>query len=212
MPVEFAGETVEAGQIGQLAHILVALVDDADEAVRARRLAVDAGEPTTSILDPELGFATALGTDAILNLVGDAAAVVALGGIDDDVEARLGVLGLEELRIGAAGGNRRPIGDQQHLAGVIAPRQRIAVDAPIVSDFADRTEDRRRVGCAGTDRVVLTAGGHGRLSSECAVRGWRQQTAVAPPSYRQTLNNSENRIRRSAVQTAPHGSIGAIAR
>ena len=121
MPVQFAGEAVVAGQIGEPAHMLVALVDDADEAVGAHRLAVGPGEPAADILDPEPGVRRRVGTDAILNLIGDAAAVVALVRLHDDVEARLGVLGLEHLRIGAAGRDRGESGISS-TAAALAPQ------------------------------------------------------------------------------------------
>ena len=51
--VHLAGERVEAREIGEPLLALVALVDRAHDAVRARRLAVGAGEPAAGILDPE---------------------------------------------------------------------------------------------------------------------------------------------------------------
>ena len=158
VPVQFAGEPVVAGQIGEPPHVLVALVDDADDAVGAHRLAVGAGEPAADILDPKPRVRRRVGTDAILNLIGDAAAVVALVRLHDGVEARLGVLGLEHLGIGAAGRDRGDVGDQQHRGGVGAPMQRVGVDAPVVGHLADRVEDFGRVDagpvrCAGRDRI-----------------------------------------------------------
>ena len=52
VPVQFAGEPVVAGEKVEPAFVLVALVDDAQDAVRARRPAVGAGKPAAGILDP----------------------------------------------------------------------------------------------------------------------------------------------------------------
>ena len=103
MPIELAGETVAPREIGELALMLVTLGDDAQQAVRAHRLAVGAGEPAAGILDPKSGVRRWIGADAILDLIGDAVTFVALVRLRDDVEARLRVFRLEELREGAAG-------------------------------------------------------------------------------------------------------------
>src|ERR1700728_4748708 len=103
VPVQLAGEPIVTGQIGEPPHVLVALVDDADDAMSAHRLAVRAGKPAADILDPESRVRRRVGTDAILNLVSDAAAVVTLVRLHDGIEARLRVLSLEHLGIGAAG-------------------------------------------------------------------------------------------------------------
>ena len=183
VPVQLAGEPVVAGQIGEPPHVLVALVDDADDAVGAHRLAVRAGEPAADILDPQPRVRCRVGTDAILNLIGDAAAVVALVRLHDGVEARLGVLGLEHLGIGAAGRDRGDVGDQQHRGGVGAPMQRVGVDAPVVGHLADRVEDFGRVDadpvrCAGRDRIARTGVGQSRLIGIVA----SDKNAVARPS------------------------------
>src|SRR4029077_18455752 len=68
--VQLAGQPVVAGQIGQPADVLVALVADGGDAVGAHRLAVGAGKPAAGILDPEPRFRRRVGADAILNLVG----------------------------------------------------------------------------------------------------------------------------------------------
>jgi hypothetical protein len=76
-----------------------------------------------------------------LDLIGDAAAFVALVGFGDDVEAGLRVLRFEELRIGPPAGNSRNVRDQQNFAGIAAPEQFVAANAPVVGDFADGGED-----------------------------------------------------------------------
>ena len=50
--VHLAGQRVEARQIGEPLLLLVALVDDAHDAVGAQRRAVGAGEPAAGVLDP----------------------------------------------------------------------------------------------------------------------------------------------------------------
>ena len=166
--------------------MLVALVDDADDAVGAHRLAVRAGEPAADILDPEPRVRRRVGTDAILNLIGDAAAVVALVRLHDGVEARLRVLGLEHLGIGAAGRDRGDVGDEQHRGGVGAPMQRVGVDAPVVGHLADRVEDFGRVDagpvrCAGRDRIARTGVGQSRLIGIAASDEKRRcQAKLAP--------------------------------
>ena len=105
-----------------------------------------------------------LRTDAVLDLIGDAMAFVALVRLHDDVEADLRVLGIEELRKGAAGGDGAAILDQQHVADVVAPGQHIAVEMPLVGNLADRGEDLRRIGRAG--RQCWTVNRHGRLILE----------------------------------------------
>ena len=85
--------------------MLVALIDDADDAVGALRLAIGAGEPAAGILDPELRIGRRIGADAILDLIGDAVAAVVFLRLHDGVEAGLGVLfvlmlGVEVYQLG----------------------------------------------------------------------------------------------------------------
>jgi hypothetical protein len=61
MAVQLAGQAVVAREIGEPALVLVALVDDAHDAVRARRLAVGADKPAAGVLDPKLGFGAGSG-------------------------------------------------------------------------------------------------------------------------------------------------------
>ena len=92
--------------------MLVALVDDAQHAVRAqgprRRGRQTSGRyPRPTAWFPRLG----IGADAILNLIGDAVAVVALVRLHHDVEAGLRVFRFEELRVAAAGRDRRDVAE-----------------------------------------------------------------------------------------------------
>ena len=59
--VHFAGQAVEARQVGQPLLVLVALIDDAHDAVRARRAPVGSREPAAVVLDPERGRAAGAG-------------------------------------------------------------------------------------------------------------------------------------------------------
>ena len=136
MAVQFAGEAVVTGEVSEPALVLIPLIDDAQHAVRQRRPAVGAGKPAAGILDPQLGLGRGIGTDAILDLIGDAMAVVALVRLHDRIEAGLRVLGLQKLRVGAAARNRRDIAEQKNLGSITAPEQRVGADAPVVSDLA----------------------------------------------------------------------------
>ena len=111
-----------------------------------------------------------LGANAILDLIGDAAALSRLSAIDDGVEARLRILGFEDLRVAAAGGNRLHVADQQHLGGIGAPVQDVGVDAPVIGNFADRREDLGQidsrhvdVGSGRMDQISRTDVGQSRL-------------------------------------------------
>ncbi len=152
VPVEFAGEPVVAGEVSEPAFVLVAFVDHAQNPVRAQRSSIAAGEPAAGVLDPKLGVRAGIGADSVLNLIGDAVAVVALVRLHDRVEPRLRVIGLEELRVAASAGNRFEIANEQHVLDVGAPLQRVGVDVPVVGGFADGSENLRGVECAGRRR------------------------------------------------------------
>ena len=74
--VHLAGEPVEARQIGEPLFLVMPVVDDADNAVRARGLAVAAGEPAADVLDPQrlLG---ARRLQRVLHLIRNARACIA---------------------------------------------------------------------------------------------------------------------------------------
>jgi len=76
-----------------------------------------------------------------LDAIGYALALVALVRFDDRVERSLAVVGLEQLRVSAAAGDRTVIADEQHVGGVRAPGQNVACDVPAVQHFADRGEN-----------------------------------------------------------------------
>ncbi len=130
--------------------MLLTLIVDADEAVRSGRLAVGSNEPPTGVFDPEPCFRGRIGTQTVLNLVGDAVTVIALVGLHDDVETRLRIVGIEDLRISAAACGRRNIGNEQHVFDVRASRQGIGIDVPVIGDFTDGNED-----ACGVDRRGL---------------------------------------------------------
>ncbi len=50
--VQFAGQAIMAGEKGELALMLIALIDDAQHALRPRRTSVGAGKPAAGVLDP----------------------------------------------------------------------------------------------------------------------------------------------------------------
>ncbi len=111
VPVQFAGEPVVPSEKRKPAFMLVALVDDAQHAVCARRSAICPRKPAAVILDPQLGIRTGGGPNAILNLVGHTVPVVALVRLHHSVETGLRILGFEQLRVTAAGRNGRHIID-----------------------------------------------------------------------------------------------------
>ena len=119
-PVELAGKAVVAGEIVEPAFAFVALVDNAHHAMCARWLAVTSREPAAGILYLKLLVRPGVRPDAILDARADAAAAVALLGLHDRIKARLRILLLDQLRVGAAAGDCRGITDQQNVAGVRA--------------------------------------------------------------------------------------------
>ncbi len=155
-----------------------------------------------------------IGPHAILNLIGDAVAFVAFVRLHDGVEARLRVVRLEDA------GHRRGRSRPPSCRGSAAPRRRsrprqdIGVDAPVVGDLADRSEDLRGVertagrgAPAGASADLRRDQSRGPalvkvISSEIvAVRG-AQQAPGRRPSYRRSLNNSESLAAASASRHA----------
>ncbi len=146
--IDLAGERIEAREIGELLLVLVAIVDDADEAMRAQRLAVLVGEPAAGILDPELRRARAH-AQRILDLIGDAAAAVGFLRMENRVEARLRIAGIEQIGKGAAGRDRPAIAQPEHGGCVVAPDQAIGFDPPFIGGFARRTQNFRAIEAVG---------------------------------------------------------------
>ncbi len=179
MPVEFAGEVVVAGEIGQPPLAFVAVVDDAHGAERARRLAVGAGEPAAGVFDPQQRFAARRRAQAVHDAVEHAMAIVALVRAHDCVEARLRAAVVEQLCVGASGRDGVAIADQEDVGRVGAPAQLIAGDVPPVERFADGGENFGGVGM-GRRRVALRAVvAHGHPAPMASrVHRSRQQTAV----------------------------------
>jgi hypothetical protein len=137
--VEFAGELIAAGEVLEPAFAFVALVDDMDRAVRARGLAVGAGEPAARILHPQARLRAGIGPDGVLDAVAHALALVALGGFDDGVERSL--VGLEQLSIGAAAADRADVADEQNVGRIGAPGQNVVLDVAAIERLADGGED-----------------------------------------------------------------------
>ena len=81
---------------------------------------------------------------------GHAIAGIAAAGLHHGVEARRGVGRIEVARIAAPGHDAREIRDLQNVGDVRAPGERIAVDAPVVGDQPDRSEDGAGVARTGS--------------------------------------------------------------
>ena len=145
--VHLAGERIEARELGELLFALVALVDDADDAVGALRRAVVVGEPAAGILDPDLG-GSRRSAQRIFHLIGDAGAVVALARASSP--RRSGRSGRDRpAGLGAAAGDLRGDRRLQHVAtlhprssSVRCPRE--APRRPSARIAADRRRRLRR--------------------------------------------------------------------
>jgi hypothetical protein len=171
--IHLAGQGVEPGQIGEPLLALVALVDDAHDAVSACRFPVGAGEPAPDILDPEQAVGS--GPQRILQLVGNAGALVLRGRPHHRVGARLPALRIDQLRVAAPGAQRRRVGAGQDLADIRAPGQRVSVDPPFVGHLPDRGEDRAGVerDRHGRDRRHRLVHEAGSLPIDIAAAGGR---------------------------------------
>ena len=155
--VHLPGQGIEFRELDERAFAFMAFGDHAHDAERAHRLAVRPGEPAAGVLQPDCLAAAA--PKAVLHLIGNAAAGVALTGAGDRVEPALPVFGIDVLREAAAAGDVGGIGDAEHGGGIAAPDQRIGVEPPFVSGVADRRENFRGVG----DASRLFDSGHARL-------------------------------------------------
>jgi len=164
--VEFTGKLVAACEVLKPALALVALVNDMDRAVRARRLPVGTGEPPAGILHPQARLRARIRPDGVLDAVGDALAFIALGGFDDRVERSLRIVGFEQLRVGAAAAERADVADEQDVGGIGAPGQNVIFDVPAVERFADggenlaRIEPRRRNRATRRLNRIVAGGGN----------------------------------------------------
>ena len=138
--VDFAGERIELRQLNELALALVPLVDGADDAMRARRLAVGTGKPAAGILDPELCRRRRGGRHIQSDRARPARRRSAPGRVTAS-KAVLPVGRLDPLREGAAVGDLRDIGDAKHRRGIAAPDERVGVEAPFVGGLADGGEN-----------------------------------------------------------------------
>src|SRR6185312_871404 len=138
-----AGERIELRELDQLAFALVPRVDGADDAVRAGRLAVRAGEPAANVLDPDL--AAVVLPEGVFDLIGDAGAVVGRLALRHRIEAGLSRVGFDLLRINTATGDVRHAGNAKDGGGVFAPGERIAVETPFVGGLANGRENPGRI-------------------------------------------------------------------
>ena len=116
--------------------------------------------------------------------------------------------------------------DQQNFAGIAAPEQFVAANAPVVGDFADGGQDFGGIkmhggvprgsggnglaGAPGREWIAGTALGHGRLMRMGAVRGWQEQTAGLSPPYRQDFNRFDRRAKNCA--SPRHGACDLLAK
>ena len=163
--IHLAGEAVEARQEFELLFLLMALVDHPDDALRPHRLAVAVGEPASGVLDPEL-LVGARGDQRILNLIGNAGALVAMRRLHHRINAGERGGRIEQLGVGAAVGDCGRVTDHQHAGGVRAPGQRIALDRPRIRDLADRGHDLRRIERPGRGGLHRLGCEHPRLGCE----------------------------------------------
>ena len=144
--VHLAGEPVEARQIGEPLFLRMPVVDDADDAVCARRLAVAAREPAANVLDPQrlLGAAAAAARTAP-----DTARPCPSSFCGDFITASKRLVAAsapEQLRVVAPARDRREAGRPSSTVGCIgAPGQHVGRDRPLVGRFADRRHDPRRI-------------------------------------------------------------------
>ncbi|MBV6487237.1 MAG: hypothetical protein GHHEDOFH_01180 [Pseudorhodoplanes sp.] len=142
--VDLAGLTVELRQIGELLLARITFVDDADDAMRPQRPAIGSRIPASGILDPGL-FGARRRAQAILDLVGNARALVLALAVHHRVETRLDIAGIEQVGIGAPVGDQRDVAQAEHLRRVRAPDQPVAVQPPFIKRIAEGLDDFRDV-------------------------------------------------------------------
>ena len=110
-PVELAGEVVVTGKVVEPAFVLVTLIDDAHDAMSARRLPVRTGKPAAGVFEPKDCVLAGLGADAILDAIAHTAAAIALLGLRYRAEPGLRGFFLDQLRESTAAGECRSITD-----------------------------------------------------------------------------------------------------
>ena len=138
--IEFAGQRIVPRQLQQLLVAGVAFIVDADDALRARRLAVGAGEPAAGLLDPDHGRG-GRGPHAIFDPVGDAFAAARRRGLAKRVgpdRTRTGSISLANSAplASASSGN---VGKDR--GRVVAPGDGIGGEVPDESRLPERSED-----------------------------------------------------------------------
>ena len=150
VPVQLAGQAVAAREIREPALVLVALVDDAQRC-RGRATACRRGRQTSGRCPrPRAWFRSP--DRGGCSIESDRRRRGRSSRLSDCMTASkraCALLGFEHLRVAAAA--RRSLATspiEQHFGGIGAPVQDVAVDAPVVGNFADRGEDLRRVDVA----------------------------------------------------------------
>src|SRR5258707_128985 len=121
---------------------LMALVDDANNPVRAQRIAIRPAEPPARILYP-CRFNAPWRAQGISELVGNPAPLVAEGGLLHHIGARRPATGNDPLGKGGAGRKPGWIGNAQHVTDIAAPADQIAIETPVVRNFAGRDDGIR---------------------------------------------------------------------
>ena len=141
--VEFAGQRIVPRQLHQLLVAGVALIVDADDALRARRPAVGTGEPAAGLLDPEHRLGTSRSARHIRSGRAcprrHARAASCASASERIVSARARSAWKTPRRLASDG--RRDIG--KHRAGVIAPGDGVGCDVPDEGRLAERGQDGR---------------------------------------------------------------------
>ena len=137
--VEFAGERIVPRQPHQLLVAGVALIVDADDALRARRLAVGACEPAAGFLDPDHGR-RGRGPHAIFDPVGGAVAAARRRRSGERVD-RIERAGSISLAKSGAARQRFHGMSVKTEADVIAPGDGVGGKIPDESRLAERGQD-----------------------------------------------------------------------
>ena len=101
--VHLAGQRIELRQVRQMLFLGVTLVDDADNAMRAHRLAVRTGEPAADVFDPYLPACCAARQQTIFDLEQGAVRRLVLYGFHHRIETGHRGAGREQRRKAAAG-------------------------------------------------------------------------------------------------------------
>ncbi len=192
--IELAGERVVAQQPHQLRVAGMPLIIDTDDALRARRPAVGAGEPAAGLLDPEHGGGCA-GPDAIFDPIGRATARgrCMAKRVGPDRAHRL-----DQFCKLRAARQRRRRNIRKNRGSVIAPGNRIGCDVPHEGRLAERGQDGRSLRNGGCQNRLVS--GHGWV-----ILGPRILPASAPTLgkvHKYSANHAVRRLGTSRGQPA----------